>query len=42
MFNFKSYIRIKKEVLFFFVILCVSIAAMAQGYLKFKGMEIDG
>ena len=31
-----------KKLVLFFVVLCVSIAAMAQEHMKFKGVEIDG
>ena len=31
-----------KKLVLFFVILCVSIAAMAQGHMTFKGVEING
>ena len=31
-----------KKLVLFFVILCVSVAAMAQGHMTFKGVEIDG
>lgn len=31
-----------KKLVSFFVILCVSLAAMAQGHMTFKGVEIDG